>query len=143
MVFAPRAVEALLAGRDGPRPTGAMRAVLEGTSPFFGSLPTDAVGQPPKNDPVKAREGLQRAMTEQAGVVRTAESLAAAGAAAGAAGASVTGSEGVAAAEVRNLATVAGAVVAAANARTESRGCHWRADFPDEDPAQRRRLVLR
>jgi L-aspartate oxidase len=33
--------------------------------------------------------------------------------------------------------------VAAATARTESRGCHWRADFPEEDPAQRRRLVLR
>jgi L-aspartate oxidase len=82
-------------------------------------------------------------MTEGAGVVRTAESLAAAGASAGAAGAAVDGVEDVAAAEVRNLATVAGAVVSAATARTESRGCHWRADFPDEDPAQRRRAVLR
>ena len=143
MVFAPRAVEALLAGGDGPSPTGAMRAVLEGSSPFFGSLPTDEVGQRPKNDPAKAREGLQRAMTEGAGVARTADSLAAAGAVAAEAGASVAGVDGVAAAEVRNLATVAGAVVAAATARTESRGCHWRADFPDEDPAQRRRLVLR
>ena len=143
MVFAPRAVEALLAGRDGPSRTGAMRAVLEGSSPFFGSLPTGAVAERPKNDPVKAREGLQRAMTEGAGVVRTEASLAAAGAAADAAGASVARVDGVAAAEVRNLATVAGAVVAAATARTESRGCHWRADFPEEDPAQRRRLVLR
>jgi L-aspartate oxidase len=69
--------------------------------------------------------------------------LATTGAVADAAGAAVEGAEGVAAAEVRNLATVAGALVAAATARTESRGCHWRADFPDEDPAQRRRLVLR
>jgi len=143
MVFAPRAVEALLAGGDGPRLTGAMRAVLEGALPFFGPLPTDEVGQRPKNDPAKAREELQRAMTEGAGVVRTAESLATTGAVAHAAGAAVEGAEGVAAAEVRNLATVAGALVAAATARTESRGCHWRADFPDEDPAQRRRLVLR
>jgi L-aspartate oxidase len=143
MVFAPRAVEALLAGGDGPSPTGAMRTVLEGSSPFFGSRPTDEVAQPPKNDAAKAREGLQRAMTEGAGVLRTEASLAAAGAAAGAAGASVTGVDGLAAAEVRNLATVAAAVVAAATARTESRGCHWRADFPEEDPAQRRRLVLR
>jgi L-aspartate oxidase len=143
MVFAPRAVEALLAGRDGPAPTGAMRAVLDGSAPFFGSLPTGRVAERPRNDVSKAREELQRAMTEGAGVVRTAESLAAAGAAAEATGASVAGSEGVAAAEVRNLATVAGAVVAAATARTESRGCHWRADFPDEDPAQRRRLVRR
>ena len=30
MVFAPRVVEAILAGRDGPEPTGAMRAVLGG-----------------------------------------------------------------------------------------------------------------
>ena len=82
-------------------------------------------------------------MTEGAGVVRTEASLAAAGAVAEEAGAAVAGVDGVAAAEVRNLATVAGAVVAAATARTESRGCHWRADFPGEDPAQRRRLVLR
>jgi L-aspartate oxidase len=143
MVFAPRAVEALLAGRDGPRSTGAMRAVLEGSLPFFGSLPTDEVGERPKNDAAKAREGLQRAMTEGAGVVRTEASLVTAGAAAAAAGASVADAEGVAAAEVRNLATVAGAVVAAATARTESRGCHWRVDFPEEDAAQRRRLVLR
>jgi L-aspartate oxidase len=140
MVFAPRAVEALLAGTDGPSPTGAMRAVLDGSVPFFGSLPTGAVGERPENDPAKAREALQRAMTEGAGVVRTAESLAASGAAADAA---VVAADGVAAAEVRNLATVAGAVVGAATARTESRGCHWRADFPDEDPAQRRRAVLR
>jgi L-aspartate oxidase len=143
MVFAPRAVEALLAGRDGPAPTGAMRAVLEGSAPFSGTRATASVGRSPKNDPHKAREGLQRAMTEGAGVVRTEASLAAADAAASDAGDSVHGADGVAAAEVRNLATVAGAVVAAATARTESRGCHWRADFPEEDPAQRRRLVLR
>ena len=33
------------------------------------------------------------------------------------------------------LTTVARAVAAAALARTESRGCHHRADFPDTDPA--------
>jgi L-aspartate oxidase len=143
MVFAPRAVEALLAGGDGPSPTGAMRAVLDGPEPFFGSRATAAVAREPENDPSKAREALQRAMTEGAGVVRTEASLAAAGAAAGAAGASMAGRDGVAAAEVHNLATVAGAVVALATARTESRGCHWRADHPDTDPGQRRRLVLR
>ncbi len=39
------------------------------------------------------------------------------------------------------LTTVAGAVAASALARTESRGCHHRSDFPDTDPAQARSLV--
>jgi L-aspartate oxidase len=34
------------------------------------------------------------------------------------------------------LTTTAAAVAAAALARTESRGCHHRSDFPDTDPAQ-------
>ena len=34
------------------------------------------------------------------------------------------------------LTTIAGAVAAAALERTESRGCHHRADYPDTDPAQ-------
>ena len=33
------------------------------------------------------------------------------------------------------LTTTARAVAAAALARTESRGCHHRSDFPDTDPA--------
>ncbi len=39
------------------------------------------------------------------------------------------------------LTTTAGAVAAAALARTESRGCHHRSDFPDIDPALARSLV--
>ena len=43
--------------------------------------------------------------------------------------------------ELRNLATVGWALLPAAGAREESRGCHTREDFPDTDPALRVRLV--
>jgi succinate dehydrogenase / fumarate reductase flavoprotein subunit len=36
----------------------------------------------------------------------------------------------------RFMLTVAEAVIRAAEARTESRGAHWRLDFPDKDPEQ-------
>ena len=45
--------------------------------------------------------------------------------------------------ELRNLATVGWALLRAAEAREESRGCHTREDFPDRDPAFQLRLVLR
>ena len=41
--------------------------------------------------------------------------------------------------EVRNLVEVGRALVAAAAAREESRGCHTRSDFPDASPAFERR----
>jgi L-aspartate oxidase len=39
------------------------------------------------------------------------------------------------------LTTTAGAVAAAAQARTESHGCHHRSDYPDTDPAFAHSLV--
>ena len=39
------------------------------------------------------------------------------------------------------LTSAAGAVMAAALERTESRGCHHRADYPNTDPAMARSLV--
>src|SRR5205823_3906755 len=85
-------------------------------------------------DPHKARERVQRAMTEGAGVLRSATSLAEVDAA--------LRTVPLDDPEVANLVTVGAALVAAATAREESRGAHTRTDFPETDPAFRRRLVL-
>ncbi len=43
--------------------------------------------------------------------------------------------------EATNLLTVASALVAAAVRREETRGCHWREDFPNDEPAWRGHLL--
>jgi len=48
-----------------------------------------------------------------------------------------------AAIEDRNLLDAAGAMITAAQARTESRGAHARRDFWDTDPAQARSVAWR
>jgi L-aspartate oxidase len=161
MVFGPRVVEAVGEGRDGPRPTGAMRAVLDGgpaggvpgrrldlPAPLPGGNGAVDAGTAP---PVAAeRSALQRALTADAGVLRSDASLAAAAGAASRGGAvadaalaapDASPADLAAAHELRNLATVAGALARAARARTESRGAHARRDFPDLDPGLQVRLV--
>ncbi|SDY11657.1 L-aspartate oxidase [Micromonospora pattaloongensis] len=75
------------------------------------------------------RPALQRAMTRGAGVLRSAESLAASAAELVRLG-TETAAARTASWEAANLLTVASALVAAAYARQETRGCHWREDFP-------------
>ncbi len=43
--------------------------------------------------------------------------------------------------EATNLHTVANALVAGARMRAETRGCHWREDYPETSPAWRGHLV--
>ena len=76
------------------------------------------------------RGELQRAMTGGAGVLRSAGSLSAASAELTRLGAR-RGTPRNAAWEATNLLTVASALVASAYARRETRGCHWREDFPN------------
>ena len=90
----------------------------------------------------KLRDTLQRAMTRGAGVVRSAESLAGARAVVDdTADALRSAGLSVGAGELANLVQVADALLESALARTESRGAHVRREFPDTNPAWRRRLV--
>ena len=150
MVFAPRVVQAIDDGRDGPVATGAMRSVLEPapatlelaakTGPSVRKMRPVGNGEP-GDDAEKLRDRLQRAMTADAGVLRSAESLARAeGEIDEIARAATDNSQ--AALELDNLATVADALVMAAAAREESRGAHARTDFPDRSPEFARRLVI-
>jgi len=151
MVFGARLAERIETGSGGPEASGALRAVLR-------AAPIDGIGctfLPERAAPAgagadrlaavdvaKLRDTLQRAMTRGAGVVRSAESLRVArdvvdetasvlGAAATSAGAG----------ELANLLRLADALLDAALARTETRGAHARSDYPDTDPAWRRRIV--
>jgi L-aspartate oxidase len=84
------------------------------------------------------RESLQRTMTVDAGVLRSAESLDRAGRAC----AALVEGEDPKSWELRNLATVGRALSAAALAREESRGAHTRSDFPALRPDLRARFVI-
>jgi L-aspartate oxidase len=87
-------------------------------------------------DVAKIREQIQHAMTIGAGVVRDAASLA------GVDLPMPEAADRVDVCEVRNLATVGRALVAAAQVREESRGCHTRTDFPETSAAFARHLVI-
>ena len=93
-----------------------------------------------------ARQEIQRIMTTHAGVLRGAEGLEAAARELDALSpAGDAGPEpGVEAWEATNLHTVASAIVAAARRREETRGSHWREDFPERaDGRWRGHLVTR
>jgi L-aspartate oxidase len=137
MVFAPRVIEAIAGGKDAPEPTGAMRSVLADDS---ARVPVPPGAQSARETKVaksvsERRELLQRAMTDGAGVLRSAESLARTTDV-------VHRLSGDDDPELANLVTVALALLAAATFRQESRGAHNRIDFPETSPGFERRLVI-
>ena len=126
----------------------ASNSLLEGLV-FAGRIGLDlAGGLPEPTEPVSGdvevglvdpagRDELARQMSEGAGVIRTDASLHRAATALVAAGADAASVEPCPPAwDVTNLHTVATALVAAASRREETRGCHWREDFPDRDDAR-------
>ncbi|GAA2405572.1 L-aspartate oxidase [Actinomadura vinacea] len=83
----------------------------------------------------RARGDIQRIMSAHAGVLRDAAGLAAADRELRALAATDAVEPGVDAWEATNLHAVATAIVAAARRREETRGSHWREDFPDRNDA--------
>jgi L-aspartate oxidase len=153
MVFGARLAESILAGEEGASPTGVLRTYLRGdgepvdparavpwsSSPGGGA--STARGTWP--DVTKTRDQLQRVMTEGAGVVRSAESLAASASAVNAIGAAVGTATPPdrAHGELANLVTAARSLLSSAMVRTETRGAHARSDHPDSSDQWRRRIV--
>jgi L-aspartate oxidase len=82
-----------------------------------------------------ARPDLQALMSRDVGVLRDAKGLHAAADGLAALSERDAGTPGTEAWETTNLLTVAAALVQAATLREETRGAHWREDFPDRDDA--------
>ena len=81
------------------------------------------------------REQLQRQMSADVGVLRDAAGLGRASGALQKLGARLSREPRTESWEATNLLTVASALVAAAGRREETRGSHWREDFPERDDA--------
>jgi L-aspartate oxidase len=122
----------------------ASNSLLEGLV-FAGRIGTALADLPPQAEPVGAdaepdglldpavRAQLAQAMSAGAGVIRTDHSLADTAVALASLGGRPADKLTPDAWEATNLHTVATALVAVADRREETRGCHWREDFPDRD----------
>jgi L-aspartate oxidase len=83
--------------------------------------------------PGSLRPEVQQAMTERAGVLRSREGLEDGAGAIDVLAEKGSAEPGTEAWETTNLLTVSRGLVAAALAREETRGSHWRDDFPERD----------
>lgn len=142
-VFADRAVRALgLSPVDGAN-TGTDADPARGTTDSRHSAALTFAGRPSPHGavPFADREGIQRVMWRYVGVLRSGEGLAAAAAILAGWNRPATGLEvdprldmQIQAYEDANLFDLARITVAAALGREESRGAHYRSDFPASRP---------
>jgi len=97
--------------------------------------PADVLDAPPGGSllSVAARADLQGLMSRYVGVLRDEKGLAAAASGLAELASRPTASSTTENWETTNLLTVASALVQAATRREETRGSHWRDDFPDRD----------
>lgn len=125
LVFGSRCVDAIVAGKNGPEPTGVLStvALVGDGGPPSSSDAKRVRRRGPSVPDEDERAALQHLMTKEAGVLRDAASLQRA----------LDALEVMEPAdrEVVNLHTVSIALVRAALAREESRGTHTRLDFPE------------
>ena len=132
IVFAWRIVRRTL-GDDAPEPPSALLPplVVAGPTPNGSSLPAPTLSD------------IQRLMWEQVGLIRTAAGLDAARRALAGWASALRAPADRSQRELANLALVGSLMAEAAWLRTESRGAHFRSDFPTTAPEWRRRIVLR
>jgi L-aspartate oxidase len=140
MVFAARVVEAVASGKDGPDATGLMGSA-RGSGRTPREYPPTGVIPRIETGGVKAREALQSEMSARAGVLRDADSLVQAAAAAAVIPAAPA-TDSIDGWELSNLGAVARALIAAATAREETRGAHNRRDFPDRSADFEHHIVV-
>lgn len=133
VVFARRLSERLFGGQEGEGPPE--------PSPEAHTLPPVAASPPPSEPPT--REAVQRLMWEQVGIERDAVGLADAAERLAAFEAALPPTARHEDHELRSIITSGRLAAAAALLREESRGAHYRRDFPEPREAWRRHLVFR
>ncbi len=119
-------------------------ADIVATLPAGGPLPELGIDVRTKGILAKGIRGqLQRQMSDGAGVLREAAGLAATAAAINRLSAQRSSEPDTETWEATNLLTVASALVTAASRRRETRGSHWREDYPEADEDWLGHLELR
>jgi len=150
LVFGRRVAEAIVKGDSEPRPDGALtgvlapdRAEIPARTVSAGSFATRTSRAEYDREIAVRRSALQRAMFASAGVVRDAAGLLELAPEIHQAASAATSAVDTGAETLRNLATVATSLVAAAYERKETRGAHARKDAPDRDDERFRvRLIV-